>query len=105
MAPWTSRTLDGEGARAHRGLLRENEWLFIDLAAQLAIPKNTLFAWIKRGWVRVIRQLRGYRGRTICCADAEDVNRLRRLRQTKHGWWDPPLPVELTTPRRRKQTD
>ena len=89
----------GERAKAFRNALAENEWLVIDLAAELEMTKNTLFSWVKRGWVCMIRQAPGYRGRLICWADTEDLNRLRRLRQTKHGWWDPPLPGELTTPK------
>jgi DNA invertase Pin-like site-specific DNA recombinase len=89
----------GERARAHRTALSDNEWLVIDLAAELEMAKNTLFTWIKRGWVRVLRQVPGYRGRVICWADDEELDRLRRLRQTKHGWWDPPLPGELTAPK------
>ena len=89
----------GSKARVPEGLLQDDEWLVSDLAEQLQAPKNTLFAWIKRGWVRVARQLPGYRGRTICWADASELDRLRRLRATKHGWWDPSLPAELTTPK------
>jgi len=89
----------GPKARAPEGLLQDDEWFVIDLAEHLKAPKNTLFAWIKRGWIRVVRQLPGYRGRTICWADASELDRLRRLRATKHGWWDPPLPTELTTPK------
>jgi hypothetical protein len=98
-----ARSLDkqrpGERARAPGKALTENEWLVLDLAAELDMAKNTLFSWIKRGWVRVLRQAPGYRGRVICWADTEELDRLRRLRQTKHGWWDPPLPGELTAPR------
>jgi DNA invertase Pin-like site-specific DNA recombinase len=94
----------GERARSHRKALRENEWLVIDLAAELGMAKNTLFTWIKRGWVRLLRQVPGYRGRVICWADAGEIDRLRRLRQTKHGWWDPPLPGELTTPKSRPKS-
>lgn len=89
----------GEQAGAYREALSENEWLVIDLAAELGMAKNTLFTWIKRGWVRVLRQVPGYRGRVICWADAKELDRLHRLRQMKHGWWDPPLPSELTAPR------
>jgi hypothetical protein len=46
-------------------------------------------------------ELPGYRGRMICWDDADELDRLGRLRQTKHGWWDPPLPAELTTPKVR----
>lgn len=79
-------------------ILKKNEWFIIELAHELGMPKNTAIAWIKRGWIRVVRQLPGYRGRMICWADPDDLERLRKLRQTKHGWWDPPLPSELTTP-------
>ncbi len=89
----------GERAKAPRKALCENEWLVIDLAAKLEMAKNTLFSWIKRGWVRVVRQVPGYRGRLICWADTDELDRLRRLRQTKRGWWDPPLPDELTSPK------
>ena len=47
------------------------------------------------------RRLPGYRGRCLCWADAAQRKRLRKLRDTPHGWWDPPLPAELTTPRPR----
>jgi hypothetical protein len=68
------------------------------------MAKNTLFTWIKRGWVRVLRQMAGYRGRVVCWADTDELDRLRRLRQTKHGWWDPPLSRELITPKTRPKS-
>jgi DNA invertase Pin-like site-specific DNA recombinase len=89
----------GERVKTPRKALIENEWLVIDLAAELEMAKSTLFTWIKSGWVRVLRQQPGYRGRVICWADTDELDRLRRLQQTKHGWWDPPVPVELTTPK------
>lgn len=89
----------GPKSKAGIGLLGDNEWLALDLAAELKMAKNTLLAWVQRGWVHVARQLPGYRGRLICWADAAELDRLRRLRAAKHGWWDPPLTAELTTPR------
>jgi DNA invertase Pin-like site-specific DNA recombinase len=85
----------------HRGSLQESEWLAFDLAARLKMARGTLFSWIGRGWVQIVRRLPGYRGRVICWADADELDRLQRLRQTRHGWWDPPLPAELTTPKPR----
>jgi hypothetical protein len=79
------------------GLLRRDEWTVSALATELRVPKNTLLAWLRRGWVRY-RRLPGYRGRCLCWADAAELARLRRLREAPHGWWDPPLPAELTTP-------
>jgi hypothetical protein len=93
------RKAPGSRAEAPAGLLKENEWLVVRLAKELDMPKNTLCAWIKRGWVHVVRQLPGYRGRMICWADADELDRLHRLRKSKHGWWDPALPAELTTPK------
>ena len=62
------------------------------------MPKNTLLEWIERGGVHVVRYLPGYRGRVICWADEQEMDRLQRLRTTGHNWWDEPLPDELTTP-------
>lgn len=79
--------------------LGENEWYILSLAAQLQLPKNTLHAWARRGWLHVIRQLPGSRGRMICWADADEMGRLTHLRDAPKNWWDPPLPADLTTPR------
>jgi DNA invertase Pin-like site-specific DNA recombinase len=78
--------------------LGRDEWFVIDLAAKLGIGKKVVHAWLQRGWVRY-RRLPGYRGRCVCWADAEEVERLGRLAHTPRGWWDPPLPAELTTPK------
>jgi hypothetical protein len=85
-------------AERWRGELRKDEWFKADRAAKLGIPKKTLHAWMRRGWVHY-RVLTGPRAPWVCWADAEEMRRLRRLRQTPHGWWDPPLPTELTTPK------
>jgi DNA invertase Pin-like site-specific DNA recombinase len=83
-----------------RGDLQKNEWLTVDLAEKLGVPKKTLYAWLRRGWVHY-RKLPGPRAPWACWADADELRRLRRLRRTPHGWWDPPLPAELTTPKLR----
>ena len=89
----------GPRSRPPNLVLEENEWLAIDLAPRIGIAKNTLLSWIKRGWVHVSRRLPGFHGRVICWVDAAELKRLRRLRETKHNWWDQPLPAELTTPK------
>ena len=85
---------------ADQSLLGANEWFVLGLAERLKIPKNTLQQWIHRGWVHVVRQLPGYRGRMVCWADSDEVTRLSRLRETDHSWWNPPLPSPLITPKR-----
>jgi DNA invertase Pin-like site-specific DNA recombinase len=79
--------------------LGENEWFILSLATHLQLPKNTLHAWARRGWLHVVRQLPGSRGRMICWADAKEIDRLTRLRDTPKNWWDLPLPAEITMPR------
>ena len=79
--------------------LGENEWFALTLTEKLQMPKNTLLEWMRRGWVHVVRQLPGYRGRKICWADAAEINRLVRLRDAKRRACDPPFPTELTTPK------
>jgi DNA invertase Pin-like site-specific DNA recombinase len=87
-------------AERWRGELRKDEWFVADLAVELGTPKKTLHAWLRRGWIQY-RVLTGYRAPCVCWADADELRRLRRLRQTPHGWWDPPLRAELTTPKPR----
>jgi DNA-binding transcriptional MerR regulator len=78
--------------------LEENEWYVNDLAERLDIPRTTLLSWVKRGWIHVSRKLPGYRGRIVCWANTDELDRLRRLRKSKRHFGDPPLPKELTTP-------
>ena len=78
--------------------LKVHQWYLSDLAAKLEMPKVTLATWTKRGWVHVVGRLTGYSGRVICWADDDELVRLRRLRQTKFGWWAPP-PASLTLPK------
>ena len=86
--------------KSDHAALGRDEWSVIDLAGKLGIGKNTLHAWLQRGWVRY-RRLPGYRGRCVCWADAGELDRLGRLARTPRGWWDPALPSELTTPKSR----
>jgi DNA invertase Pin-like site-specific DNA recombinase len=78
--------------------LGRNEWFVIDLAKWLGIGKSTLHSWLHQGWVRY-RRLPGYRGRCVCWADAEELERLGRLARTPRSWWAQALPSELTTPK------
>jgi DNA invertase Pin-like site-specific DNA recombinase len=93
----------GPGADRWRKGLQKGEWLMADLSAKLGIPKHTLLAWIGRGWIGY-RRLTGYRAPLVCWADAGELRRLHRLRRTPHGWWDPPLPADLITPKPRPRT-
>jgi hypothetical protein len=76
----------------------DGEWWLSDLARELAMPQPTLHCWVRRGWVRA-RKLPGAGGRWVLWADAEDLERLRRLRAYRRTWPDEPYPLELTTPK------
>ena len=78
-------------------VLGEHEWWLPDLADELEMPRTSLNHWHDIGWVHG-RKLPGLRGRLILWADDKEVDRLKRLRQTRRRWSDCPYPKELTTP-------
>jgi len=57
-----------------------------DLADKLSMPTISLYTWIRRGWVRS-RQIDGTHRPWAIWADAQELARLRTLRQApKRGW-------------------
>ena len=69
-----------------RPSLRANEWWLPDLAAKLSMPTISLYTWIRRGWVRS-RQIDETHRPWAIWADAQELARLRALRQApKRGW-------------------
>lgn len=77
--------------------LRAGEWWLADLAAELGMPIATLHRWQRVGWVSS-RKVTAAQGRWAIHADADELARLRRLRDTPRGW-PQPYPTELTTPK------
>lgn len=77
--------------------LEADEWWLADLAAKLAMPIATLHRWQRVGWVRS-RKVVAAGGRWAIYADADELERLRRLRASPHGW-PQVYPTELTTPK------
>ena len=80
-----------------RRYLTANEWWFADLASELSMPIATLHRWNKVGWLNA-RKVAEAQGRWAIYADAEELKRLRRLRETPRGW-PQPYPTELITPK------
>jgi hypothetical protein len=76
----------------------DDEWWLSDLCRELGMPQPTVHSWVRRGWIRG-RKLPGAAGRWILWADAEELDRLRRLRAYRRTWPDETYPTELTTPR------
>ena len=77
--------------------LQTNEWWLADLAAKLSMPIATLHRWQRVGWV-TSRKLTAAGGRWAIYADADELLRLGRLRDSPRGW-PQPYPMELITPK------
>lgn len=77
--------------------LRANEWWLADLAAKLSMPIATLHRWQRVGWV-ASRKVTEAGGRWAIYADADEMLRLRRLRDAPRGW-PQPYPTDLITPK------
>jgi DNA invertase Pin-like site-specific DNA recombinase len=77
--------------------LEPDEWWLADLAAELAMPIATLHRWQRVGWV-TSRKVTEAGGRWAIYADADELHRLRRLRDSPRGW-PQPYPTELITPK------
>ena len=83
--------------------LAENEWWFSDLTRHLQIPKSTLYNWTCRGFVNA-KQMPGVQGPWIIWADADELERLRRLHGCSRSWLNRPQAAELTQPKMRSET-
>jgi DNA invertase Pin-like site-specific DNA recombinase len=68
-----------------QGLLGEHEWWLGELAGRIQMPKQTLYTWIRRGWVSS-RQLQGHARRWVVWADEAELERLRRLHELPRGY-------------------
>jgi DNA invertase Pin-like site-specific DNA recombinase len=77
--------------------LRTDEWWLANLAAKLSMPIATLHRWRRVGWV-ASRKVTAAGGRWAIYADADDLLRLSRLRDSPRGW-PQPYPTELITPK------
>lgn len=83
------------------GALATDEWWLSDLAKEVAIPQSTIHSWLKRGWLHARRE-QEQTGRWICWADAEELDRLRRLYASPRGHSiEQPYSPKLTTPKPR----
>jgi DNA invertase Pin-like site-specific DNA recombinase len=79
--------------------LEAGEWWLADLAAELAMPPATLHRWQRVGWI-ASRKVTAAGGRWAIYADADELVRLRLLRDCRRGWPEP-YPPELITPKRK----
>jgi hypothetical protein len=82
--------------------LEVDEWWLANLAAELRMPIATLHRWQRVGWLSA-RKIATAGGRWAIHADADELLRLRRLRNCPRGW-PQPYPPELTRPKPKTET-
>ncbi len=82
------------------GVLGEHEWLLTDLARELAMPPATLHRWVRVGWVHA-RKLPTPGGQWAIWADADELDRMGRIRKCPRGWSDEQMFAHLTKPKAR----
>jgi DNA invertase Pin-like site-specific DNA recombinase len=82
------------------GILGEHEWLLTDLARELAMPQATLHRWVRVGWVHA-RKLPTPGGHWVIWADADELDRMGRIRTCPRGWSDEDVFSQLTKPKAR----
>jgi hypothetical protein len=83
-----------------RGVLGEHEWWLTDLARKLDMPQATLHRWVRVGWVHA-RKLPTPGGHWVIWADADELERMARLRTCPRGWSEEPVLAPLTKPKAR----
>ena len=86
---------------AEPGVLGEHEWLLTDLARKLEMPLATLHRWIRVGWVRA-RKLPTPGGHWVIWADADELDRMSRLRSCPRGWAYKNMLSQSTKPKARE---
>jgi hypothetical protein len=82
-------------------LLGHDEWWPADLAARLGMSLDALRRWMRVGWVHA-RKLSDPRGRWTVWADAEELDRMERLRACDRSWANQPQRALLSVPKRRE---
>jgi hypothetical protein len=87
-------------AVTERGVLGAHEWLLTDLARKLEMPQATLHRWVRVGWVHA-RKLPTPGGHWVIWADADELERMARLRTCPRGWSEEPVLAQLTKPKGR----
>jgi hypothetical protein len=81
--------------------LSEDEWWIRDLADELGVGYSRFKEWVRRGYVHARRV--GSRRHLVIWADAEERDRLRRLRDAFRPGRTSRYPVELTRPKARPE--
>jgi DNA invertase Pin-like site-specific DNA recombinase len=87
------------GERHESVVLGPDEWWLSDLARKLTVSYATVRRWITRRWVNCRRSPQ--HGYHLLWADADELERLRRLRDHGRSYPKIPSPPALTTPKQR----
>ena len=94
------RTGPRSRAAEQAGVRNEHEWLLTDLARKLEMPQATLHRWVRVGWVHA-RKLLTPGGHWVIWADADELDRMTRVRTCSRCWSDEHIFAQLTKPKAR----
>jgi DNA invertase Pin-like site-specific DNA recombinase len=81
--------------------LSANEWWVRDVAEKIGVPVSRLRHWIKNGYVHVRKSVAW--GQVVIWADADELSRLRRLRDHPRQNRTAHYPAELIRPKERSR--
>jgi len=95
------RRLELANEMFRKDLLRQNEWWVPDLARELGVIATKIHYWVKQGWIHHRRTRSGRHW--IVWADADELQRLRKLAGKKTSWFAAKHP-ELVLPKKRPTT-
>jgi len=85
---------DGAAGPEKAELFGVRQWSMNQLVEELKVPWTTLCHWCRRGWLHAVKT---QTGRWRIWADAEELTRLRRLRDYRRADPSQRYPAELTT--------
>jgi len=63
-----------------------DEWTFRELSQKLNVPEPTLYAWMRKGQLKVRRDKEIYNGLWLIHADREELKRLQEIRNRPKQW-------------------
>jgi DNA invertase Pin-like site-specific DNA recombinase len=70
---------------------KEHEWTLQELAQTLAMPEETLYAWLRQSHLTARQDASSSHARWLIRADTSELERLRALRNTPRTWKRPSL--------------
>ena len=72
--------------KSEQATRQANEWTFRELSQKLNVPEPTLYAWMRKGQLKVRRDKEVYNGIWLIKVDTEELKRLQEVRNRPRQW-------------------